>query len=617
MWQSVLVKMRKAHNFNLTLIRKDWIQHLGALLVFSILTIISTYPVVMRLRTHIIGDGGDNVEYYSYLHIARDNIQQMKYPWAYSDVYRYPYGFDFGLGSDAKAFVLIGGALSTFLSIPVVFNLLVLLIFTVNGFVSYMFFRSLTNSFLLGVAGGIMYGFSYFVMTKGMAYINLMQVYGFPLLGIGVLRIIQQRMILTRDIIVIILALLAIAASSAFYFVLLISVVVIALPWLGIWLVINQLDFSISINRILLLGIIIAAFLIGTLLFFPMMKGFMEGKAKNFSPHQSYPWAFSLFTNDYYKPFLDTSVLLPRYIQNNESIDLDSGNYMGIVEILLFIGYVFSLRKSRRELFHHILFVSFILFLWLLSLGVGGRALILPLTYLKAIPPFSMVNSPNRLFVIYYLMVISGVLLYLREHKISRYFTIIVIILTLLERINMNYPTTGLDARGANNKYTQVLKKFSGEGVLILPLPRGHTSYYNLVPFYSGKKLIDGYFHRFADGPLQNIATDQQELSLFRCEEGYETPRYDLVRIDDVSNFDFILKYNTQTIVLSKDLFNRDYCYNVRRNIVAVMGNLSFEEANLSRDDYESSMAYWRKRADNQRIKKAYFDEDVYIFFYQ
>ncbi|MFA6570799.1 MAG: hypothetical protein WCT77_06125, partial [Bacteroidota bacterium] len=140
-----------------------------ALLFFSILAIVATYPSIRNLNTHIIGDGGDNVEYYAYLHIARDNILQMKYPWAYTYVYRYPYGFDFGLGSDAKAFVLLGGILSIFLQAPVVFNLLVISIFAANGFVSYLFFRSLTNSYALGIIGGIAYGYSYYAMTRGHA----------------------------------------------------------------------------------------------------------------------------------------------------------------------------------------------------------------------------------------------------------------------------------------------------------------------------------------------------------------------------------------------------------------------------------------------------------------
>jgi hypothetical protein len=138
-----------------------------------------------------------------------------------------------------------------------------------------------------------------------------------------------------------------------------------------------------------------------------------------------------------------------------------------------------------------------------------------------------------------------------------------------------------------------------------------------LLPFYSGKNLIDGYFHRLAEGPLQNVVTDRKELLLFRCDSEHATFRYDQIDANDFYDYKLIFPFNTSILVINKDLLGRDDCRSVRENMVAVMGIFSLEEAHISEHDYEKSMVYWREHRDSLKLRKVYDDEDVYIYVHQ
>ena len=148
---------------------KSIIKNFFAFLFFSLCVMIFTYPAIFHLTDMVIGDGGDNYEYLSYQYLAAQNLSQGETPLAYTDTFRYPVGFNFGAGSDARLFVLLGGILNPILGGILTHNFLLLLILSLNGFCAYLFFKELSKSNLLGLFGGLTYGYSYYVLALGEA----------------------------------------------------------------------------------------------------------------------------------------------------------------------------------------------------------------------------------------------------------------------------------------------------------------------------------------------------------------------------------------------------------------------------------------------------------------
>ena len=167
-----------------------WSGYYESVIVF-ILTALIIYPAVKSVHTNIIGDGVDTIEYYSYFSAVKYNITHKLPPLWKTQIYRYPVGVNTSL-SDGRLFVLLGGLLSFVLPSVLSYNLLLISFFVLNGFVSYLFYKSLSGSIFLGFLGGIINGFSYWVIMNGYGAINVFLMFGLPLLGLVIQSVIRH-----------------------------------------------------------------------------------------------------------------------------------------------------------------------------------------------------------------------------------------------------------------------------------------------------------------------------------------------------------------------------------------------------------------------------------------
>jgi len=89
----------------------------------------------------LIGDGGDNYEFFGFMHLARENMLSGKMPFSHTNTLRYPNGFNFNYGFDGIAPVFTGAVLGMIISPILSYNFTVVLILFTNIFCSIYFFE--------------------------------------------------------------------------------------------------------------------------------------------------------------------------------------------------------------------------------------------------------------------------------------------------------------------------------------------------------------------------------------------------------------------------------------------------------------------------------------------
>src|SRR3989344_5068050 len=159
-----------------------------AVLISILCVIILTFPTIRHLTTHLIGDGGDNLQFFGWTQIAINNLSQNKWPFVDTQAWRYPNGFEFSRSIDGFLFFLFFLATHYFFDSSIItFNVAVLLLLTLNVIISYLFFSSITKEKTLGLIGAIIYGLSPYVLARAVGHINLIFIAGFPLFGYSLL----------------------------------------------------------------------------------------------------------------------------------------------------------------------------------------------------------------------------------------------------------------------------------------------------------------------------------------------------------------------------------------------------------------------------------------------
>lgn len=499
--------------------------------------------------TQIIGDGGDNYEYFAFQNLVRENIQHGKYPLGWTDTLRYPVGFDLGLGYDGAMVVFTGGILGLFIPLPLAYNFTIVIVLFLNFLFSYLLFRKLSHSELVGVFVAIIYGFSPYVMARISSHLNLAFIGGFPLFLYALLCLYDKLKIghkfTLRNYFLLFGSILLIAAGSLQYLVLLV--------YLGISIFIyslinsqvrdylkNNLWISIAKSKNYLILFTIIFILFTFFLYGGYISHLTEIVNIPYGKYQGYaqcciPTLLDIFIPNKYLGLFWNKL-------NSSSVSIEKVVTVGIIEWGILFGILFSVTNKRLKIF---LLASFILF-FLISKNIlsiplipeGGRIVIL-----FSLISFSILSS-NRIF----------------KNKIV---ILIMIVLLIAERFSFTLYKSPLPSRNES----EIVKNQSGIGVLNIPVSK-YNSYRSILPYFYQKKVIDGYFHYTAE--------NQQTISFLRngfiqryiCDSERDTGDIYQYQEEDVNKTLQLLKqYDIKTIVLHKTLKDKLYfddCENVR-----------------------------------------------------
>ncbi len=583
-------------------------KQVGILCVFCFITVICTWPAAVHISDSVIGDGGDNYEVLSYVYLAKQNILSGRFPLSHTDTFRYPVGFNLSSGSDQHLFIYVASVLSFLISEIPAFNVTVLFFITINGVVSFYVFSKLFSSQRLGLVGGILYGYSYYVLSKAGGHMNIMQVYGFPLVAYFVYRLWHKWAL--RSVIGLFIGLLLVALSSVQYFAIVISSLIVLMPLVCIFHfneVISKIS-HISFRDMYRFICVLCTFLIA---FSYLFYGHVELYLKEFT-HATFSNETNRFTDitrinliSYLvpSPYLQTffSIFASKILNglnwattNAYANSISGSVFLGLVEIMIFI-YFLVLPKNRGSWF---LLSSFIVFF---SICLGDNPYF-PYAYLKVVPIFNIVGETERFFVVHYLFLTLLVLKSLSGGKGKFVVWFVVTCLLILERITTNFFLSPIPVKS----YQEVVQKIPGTAVLDIPILDWPLVEYNLLPFFYNKKIVGGYFQWFGDREKEKSLIQSEVFRPLRCQS-------DAPLIDAVELVDTLQKNDIQIIVLHKDFIYYDkQCDTFRLNIQTLLGNES-GKGSPSLVGYNPMIDINAQKLP-MRINKVYSDADASVY---
>jgi len=527
-----------------------------------------TFPAVLSIGSKIIGDSGDTYQFLGFQYIAKREFFAGRFPFGWTDFWRYPYGIHAESIMDSSLFTIMGLWWYSFTSNPIlVYNLSVLSMIIFNLAVSYLAFRMKFRR-LVSVLASIMYGLSFYAIGKLGGHMNLFSLSGFSLCFFSVLKLYESHGRL-RYFLLSGLSTLIIAFSSLQYPLFFVGGLPFLIPLLLIFYRKESLEFILilwkkKISVILTLCMIFAVFL-------PFHGHKLEELLAGDVPMPVFhivtvPILDFLIPNTYLKTLIGV-------VPSGSKEWIDYTLPFGYIELTLFIIAIFALRRSRHAWF---LLSGFSIF-FLLALGVQDwLPQLWPYQYLFPHFPYRGITEPGRFFIIFYLMATVVVALYLTQIKNIK-ILILIIVLLLVERIPIGFQ---LSPNQYDPEFIVKVKEPPSRAILDLPIQVDwwNGQMYDIYSVYYEKPIVNGYVQWSGNFPISQTLV--KELEPYTC---YPEPQYapkdfdqnsaERLRDDLIRQMRF---YDIHTVVLHKDLNIEDeHCTRAKRYIDVLLADQS------------------------------------------
>lgn len=482
--------------------------------LFSVLlTIIFTYPAISNLTDKFIGDGGDNYQYAAYQALASKNMLLGNFPFGFSDFWRYPVGFDFARSFDFYLSVLTGALIYPFFGIPLSYNLTILFFMFANGLTSFFLFKFLTNSKILGLLGMVIYGFSFYNISKASSHPNLLLTAGFPLFFLAVVKIAKENLE-KKHIILLFLSIIIIALGSAQYllFLFLFSFIYFSVAYFFYKDILRSVFSKLKTSGGFFFLSLFLSFSFLLFSYYPHLKAFITNNI-SVSNREDILFKSTPSFSDFFLPNSYLKLWTTKLVQSTSDASIEKAVFFGWIEIILFSWFFFSKNLRKDKIFIGILF----LIPFALSLGFGkdNNFFLLPYKYISSIFPFNLISETGRFSVIYLLFSTTAIVLALKSFpkgRIKNTLIGIIFLLIILERL----PTQFYLAQTFRNEpFIEPVRK-SQTAVLDIPIsifdPR-----YDIFSIYYNKPIVNGYFHWSADGEKEKSFIQESGLERYSC----------------------------------------------------------------------------------------------------
>lgn len=465
---------------------------------YFVIAFVFTYPGILHLSSHIFGDGGDNVEYISYAFLIKERLNSGAWPFAHTATFWYPEGFDLAIGSEAKLFTLATALLSYILPLTTSYNLMVIVVLALNSAITFCFFRKIGNSIPSAFVGGVIYGMSYYVLSKAGGHINLMMVFPIPLFCCYLADIYMRRAVKQRDVLGCMFAVLLLMMSSVQYAAIVLATLMLLTP-MFLLLIPRVRTFSLEWKKPLIAFLFIMIALLAARLslpYFYLLDTYVF-REDVFKLPRSVDPVYLMSPNSYLVPLVNTW-LQPFWPVPEGSIE--DSLFLGIAEVGLFLGWVFGVRKKMASFLMMGIGILFVIVSLGIPIGPGDRSLY---SALQALFPFSIIWESERFFVIYYLLFTYFIVQLLDRFKARRVVAVLVLFVLVVERFTGSYYLTPV-ARLTGHPYKDAVAKMKTGAVMDVPFlyrqdDVASPTTYNLLPIYYKKPIVGGYFHWLAE----------------------------------------------------------------------------------------------------------------------
>ncbi len=129
-----------------------------AFLYFTAMTVLMTYPLVLRMRNYVIGQIGDNVYFVWLIHWFQDVILKLHISPFFDPFLNYPQGWNLASTDTSPIMVALALPGSLLFGHTWGFNFVMLVSFILSGFAMFLWIKHLTGdgvaAIIAGTSGG-------------------------------------------------------------------------------------------------------------------------------------------------------------------------------------------------------------------------------------------------------------------------------------------------------------------------------------------------------------------------------------------------------------------------------------------------------------------------------
>jgi hypothetical protein len=315
-----------------------------AFLYFSVLTLVMTYPLVVRMGTSIVGSmGGDNIYFVWLMRWFERSLFELHISPFFSPFLNYPQGW-YLTSTDTTPIMIFLGLPGTMLVNWVWgYNFSMMFSFVLAGWFMYFWVRRLTGDNMAGLVAGTIYGFlPYHMAHFVIGHLNLSGIQWFPLFFWGLFDLLRQKEFSWKPVLLAAVAAGLIGLTSMYYIYM---TVIMAAIFTGVYFVFGgfkRLKESSFWKSTITFGIL-AAILVGLTLVPYLQMSAQNGLADRSAEYVS---NYSASVTDFFVPSR-FNFLWGEYIRTHFSQDYwqESNLYIGALAFLLMVIGWFSKKK--------------------------------------------------------------------------------------------------------------------------------------------------------------------------------------------------------------------------------------------------------------------------------
>jgi len=506
--------------------------HFRALYGYLGITLIFTYPLVLKFFTHIPGQG-DNLIFYWGLWWVKKALFELKTSPLFCDYIFYPSGASLMLHSHAIINGLISVPFQFFFNLPACYNIIVLLSFVFSGYGAYLLSDYLVKNKSAAFISGVIFAFCPYKFAHLMGHMSLVAAEFIPFYVLFLIKALRDEKPLKNMILSAVFLSLA-AWNDYYYFIFLVLFTFFYLFYL---LLTEKKEILgplfIKKAPVFLIFCCVGIMPLVVLSINEILHGYYISSG---------PGLYSVFVSDLaafftpsgFSPFFGNTVSGIYYSIFSGGI-AESNVFIGYTVILLscyiFARYFNQLKQSRFWFYCALCF-------FLLSLGPSlhlfGRdheRIVLPAKLLQYLPIFNAIRSSGR-FAIMGMLSLSvffayGCVQINQKLKNKAVFPFVVLALILLEYLPAPYP---LMKTPVPEIYKNIAQEKGDFTVLEIPLgwdissvPAGKPSlHFQLWQTVHNKRLLNGIISRGSTSLPDSYFEIPMLSTLFRLQEGID-----------------------------------------------------------------------------------------------
>jgi hypothetical protein len=495
-----------------------WLEYLGLPLIYTVLTLIMTYPLCVNFFEYIAGGEGDAWQFVNYFWWFKKALVELHVNPFYDTYMFYPTGVSLGTTTLTPVNVFLSLPLQVLVDLPLVYNLLFLLTFVLSGCTMYMLAHYLFHDKRAALLASIVFTFSPYRFMRGLGHLNLLTTQFVPLFLYFLLKFLNTKRL--RDSFLAGLTLTLVALSSVYY---LLQTVIVAVIIVLAYLFTKKFTIR-DIAKPFFVGFT-SFFFTSFPFYYPSLNDWLSGTAAVGLPL----WYVSEHSADLLA-FLSPPPLHPLFASS-----IYTRFTANVVEATVFVGFtcmalsVYAVVKQRTA--KVLLWALIGLAFSMLSLGpelkIAGVT-VSTLPYRFVVYPLLSFYIPSR-FAFMYLTCVSllagyGTLYFLRLFKQNTRVVVTTLLcgLVLFEVLMIPYPLAGTEVPSF---YQGLREDQTFYAVLEVPIspspvPIQRHLYYQTV---HEKALVGGWVSRPPPYAIETLQGNPLVQKLIDLHEGRET----------------------------------------------------------------------------------------------